>query len=522
MLFILAMDPLQRLLDKATDQGLLNPIGADTIRMRTSLYAAAAALVIRPTVQDINNVQSILAAFGDASGLHTNMRKSALFMIQAQEVDTTQITECFRGIVGMFPTKYLGLPLHIGRTRRADEQVLVDKIGARLPGWKGRLLTRAGQLALVNSVLSSMLVYYMTSFPLSKWAIKRIDRIRRNFLWKGKDDQRRGHFPVNWIRASRPKHLGGLGIKELASFNRALRLRWPWLRWTEPTKPWVAMDIKLTDTERHLFQLCTAVTVGNGKKTCFWKDRWLNGRAPQDIAPECFKLAWRKNHSVAAALSGRRWLRGLRRLCTTEGVRQFVDLWTQLSQVQLHSAEDTITWRFSADGRYSAKSAYKVQFIGAIQDGQWNIIWRAKVENKCRFFSWLLLQSKLPTSDRILRFNGQANPICTLCRTTPEKHLHMVAKCAYTKAVWQLVAACLNIQVPSSGGPTIRAWWRSILRQGATDRDNHTQVIIYTLWNIWKERCRRVFQNVGMLEEQLVVCIKNDILAYRQANRLVE
>jgi mannosylglycoprotein endo-beta-mannosidase len=50
MLFILAMDPLRRLLDKATEQGLLSPIGADPIKMRTSLYADNATLFIRPTV----------------------------------------------------------------------------------------------------------------------------------------------------------------------------------------------------------------------------------------------------------------------------------------------------------------------------------------------------------------------------------------------------------------------------------------------------------------------------------------
>jgi retron-type reverse transcriptase len=37
MLFILAMDPLQRILDRATEHGLLNSIGADPIRTRTSL-----------------------------------------------------------------------------------------------------------------------------------------------------------------------------------------------------------------------------------------------------------------------------------------------------------------------------------------------------------------------------------------------------------------------------------------------------------------------------------------------------
>jgi hypothetical protein len=70
--------------------------------------------------------------------------------------------------------------------------LLVDKVGAQLPGWKGRLLTQSGRLALVNSVLTSLPVYHMTSIPLSKWAIKRIDRIQRNFLWKGQDDLREG------------------------------------------------------------------------------------------------------------------------------------------------------------------------------------------------------------------------------------------------------------------------------------------------------------------------------------------
>jgi hypothetical protein len=73
MLFILAMNPLQKLMDKATEHGISAPIGVETIRMRTSLYADNAALFIRPTVQDLNNVQQILAAFEAASGLHTKL-----------------------------------------------------------------------------------------------------------------------------------------------------------------------------------------------------------------------------------------------------------------------------------------------------------------------------------------------------------------------------------------------------------------------------------------------------------------
>lgn len=89
MLFILAMDPLQKLLDKATEHGILAPIGVDPIKFRTRLYVDDAALFIRPTVQDLHNVQHILATFGAASGLHTNLQKSAMYLIQPQNLDTT-------------------------------------------------------------------------------------------------------------------------------------------------------------------------------------------------------------------------------------------------------------------------------------------------------------------------------------------------------------------------------------------------------------------------------------------------
>jgi hypothetical protein len=152
---------------------------------------------------------------------------------------------------------------------------------------------------------------------------------------------------------------------------------------------------------------------------------------------------------VAAALPNGRWMRGLRRLEPEVGLRQFVDLWAQLSQVQLSSMDDTIAWRFTANGSYSAQSAYNVQFTGTVRDGPWNTIWKAKVENKCHFFTWLLLQNKLPTSDCLLKHGRQANPVCTLCRTHAETHLHMTAKCSYTTLVWQQIATLLNIQVPS-------------------------------------------------------------------------
>jgi hypothetical protein len=176
---------------------------------------------------------------------------------------------------GEFPCKYPGLPLKTGRLTRQDEEILVDKVAARLPGWKGKTLNKTGRLALVNSVLSSVVIYHISVFPLSKWAIKRIDR--RNFLWRGLEDARGGHCMVNWQRVQRPKSLGGLGVMDLAKFNRALRLRWIWQQWSNPDRPCSNLPPDTNETENALFRACTTATLGNGHTLRFWTDKWLGG-----------------------------------------------------------------------------------------------------------------------------------------------------------------------------------------------------------------------------------------------------
>jgi hypothetical protein len=53
-----------------------------------------------------------------------------------------------------------------------------------------------------------MPTYFLTAFALKKWAIEKIDRLRRCFLWKGSEDAKGGHFLVRWAKVQRPKLLG--------------------------------------------------------------------------------------------------------------------------------------------------------------------------------------------------------------------------------------------------------------------------------------------------------------------------
>jgi hypothetical protein len=169
----------------------------------------------------------------------------------------------------------------------------------------------------------------------------------------------------------RPKKLGGLGILDLSKFNMALHLRWQWLKWKDPHKSWGNMNIMQNEIEKSLFRACTSISLGNGKKVSFWHDRWWHGECPKDIAPSLYKLAWRKNISVAEGLQDRKWTRGLQRITSTDEINQLVDLWHKISEVNLSTEEDGISWRFSTNGMYSSSTAYSAKFLGSTADFNW-------------------------------------------------------------------------------------------------------------------------------------------------------
>lgn len=84
----------------------------------------------------------------------------------------------------------------------------------------------AGRSTLVTATLSAMPVYISMAVCLSPWAIERIDKCRRAFLWTGSNAVAGGKCKVAWRLVRIPKELGGLGIVDLRRLGIALRLRW--------------------------------------------------------------------------------------------------------------------------------------------------------------------------------------------------------------------------------------------------------------------------------------------------------
>jgi hypothetical protein len=122
-------------------------------------------------------------------------------------------------------------------------------------GWQRRLLTYPAREILMKSFLSARPTYFLTVFRMPQWGFNKIDRFRRGFLSKGLDpgNVKGGHCMVKWQKCTRPRSLGGLGIKDVEKFSGALRLRWFWYNWSSQDKPWKQL-LRVTDqTDRALF-----------------------------------------------------------------------------------------------------------------------------------------------------------------------------------------------------------------------------------------------------------------------------
>lgn len=173
MLFILAMDPLQKLMDLATREQKLSPIQHRAAKLRISLFADDAVMFINPVRDEVKEVADILQAFGMVSGLRVNHLKSAVYPIRCEGINVAETMQWFQCPIKCFPCSYLGLRLHFRKLQKLEIQPLIDKVAARLPGWKGKLLNKAGRLKVLNTMLTSVPVYHLTVFNLQKWATKK-------------------------------------------------------------------------------------------------------------------------------------------------------------------------------------------------------------------------------------------------------------------------------------------------------------------------------------------------------------
>ncbi|KAL0455377.1 UNVERIFIED_CONTAM: hypothetical protein Slati_0876900 [Sesamum latifolium] len=88
------------------------------------------------------------------------------------------------------------------------------------------MLSFAGRVQLIKSVLTALQVYWAMAFILPKMVIREIEKRLRSFLWKGCTGV--GYAKVSSQQVCRPVTEGGLGIRDILALNKGLMSKHLW------------------------------------------------------------------------------------------------------------------------------------------------------------------------------------------------------------------------------------------------------------------------------------------------------
>ncbi|WVZ86057.1 hypothetical protein U9M48_032900 [Paspalum notatum var. saurae] len=412
MLFIMAIDALNRLFSEAAHRGLVSRPGLPQVRHLCSLYADDFVVFIGPSSPEASAIKRILHSFGAASGLLTNLSKCSVTPINVDDEQSAAVASILECQIAAFPVRYLGLPLSSGALPKSAVHVMVDAVEKRLPACVGPLMARSGRLVWIKSVLMAMPIFAMMANKLPAWARA------------GSDQSIRGKCLVAWPVVTRPTLFGGLGVPDLKLLSHALQTRWLWLQRASEDRIWSGLPISVASEVREFFEASITVSVRNGRRTLFWRDRWLDGQAIKDFALALVAVIPRriaKTLTVAEGLEDRAWTGGIVGGLTVAVLEDYVALWAKLDNVALlENIEDKVIWRWTADGQYSTKSAYLMLHQGLSVFPGHELIWKSWLPLRVKLFLWLAVHRRLWTSYRRRRHGLDAREACFLCDDAPE------------------------------------------------------------------------------------------------------
>ncbi|CAA0816163.1 Polynucleotidyl transferase- ribonuclease H-like superfamily protein [Striga hermonthica] len=160
------------------------------------------------------------------------------------------------------------------------------------------------------------------------------------------------------------------------------------------------------------------------------------------------------------------------------------------------SDSDLVYWGFSADGRFTTKSAYEGLFgiFPKTDTWLWRVIWKWGGPQRIRQFMWLVANNRLMTNSERFRRYLAPSPTCELCGAAPETLLHTLRDCPKAAQIWRK-------QIPGNKLPAffaleLRQWMGYNLCSGdANDIEDWSCTFGVTIWRIWHGRNCHIFRN---------------------------
>ncbi|KAJ0548185.1 putative RNA-directed DNA polymerase [Helianthus annuus] len=547
-LFILAMEVVNMLMNRAVEVGLFRGIKLPNNGPIIShlCYADDVLFIGEWSEQNVTSLNRFLTCLHLISGLQVNYHKCHLFGVGVDEAEIIRMAGILKCKVGSFPFIYLGIPIGANMKRVKFWQPVIEKFNRKLSSWKAKNLSMAGRVTLAKAVLGSLPSYYLSLFPAPKAIIKKLEGLRRDFIW-GYTGRRNKVRWIQWKKMIKPMNSGGIGIGSIKDFNIAMLSKWWWRFKNNPTQLWaeVVKAIHESDSNKKMIPVKNnvpgiwkdigevdktleklgvhmrdklSVTIGNGELVSFWKDIWAVDVPLKDRFPRLYRLAAYKSCSVASCLSSYGaeaiWAWDWAKCPDTEDDWiQLDELMSALDPIKLSKQKDEWKWGKDSEFDFSVKDI-RLE-IGNRDDsaaGNMLICWNSWAPPKCNLLTWRAMMGKVAAKTELVA-RGIPVPglLCDRCGIGEEDPDHVFVKCLMAQDVWWQIFVWIRIPFPLTADKLIDVF-KAIQQSTGSKKWKRLVLLVATatVWSLWHARNIKTFESKFLHPRSIVESIKED------------
>ncbi|XP_024042628.1 uncharacterized protein LOC112099434 [Citrus clementina] len=438
-LFILCAEVFSNLLMQAESQRLIHGLKfGNNITISHLLFADDSLIFARASKEDCVHLKGIFDCYATTSGQIFNFDKSSIFFshnVKADQIST--IKNLFKLKVVSKHERYLGLPSLIGRKKKSFFNEIKLKILSKISSWEHKCFSSGGKEVLIKAVAQAVPAYAMSVFKLPVGTCNDIQKVIARYWWGSKEDKRAIHW-ASWHKLSQAKSRGGLGFRDLSSFNQALVAKQGW-RIIQNSNSLVAKVL-----QAKYFKHGNFFERNRRLKTFLYLEEYFMG--PLTFKPISVKTLPSDTTVSELITNDNRWKEAL---LFDQFVQEDADAIMNIPLPRNHS-RDQVIWHYDRKGEYSVKSGYQIA-----------------------------LKMKVPdTPSSSVNNNNQSENI-----------FHALVECKAARKTWEHTKFAESFK--DMVGPDMLTVFQELVKKmSKTD----FELLAVTCWTIWTARNKLIFE----------------------------